>query len=163
MTTWQDIEALIEPGFYTGVGSRETPPEVCDRMTRAARYLADRGMTLRSGAAEGADQAFEAGAGAKEIYLPWRAFQSHKSTLYRQSEEAMELAAKFHPAWDALKMPVKRLMSRNVYQVLGLDLETPSRFVICWTKDGGASGGTGQAIRVAQAYNIPVLNLKEKI
>lgn len=46
-----------------------------------------------------------------------------------------------------------------MYQVLGYDLKTPSDMVICWTKDGGASGGTGQALRIAKDYNIPIYNL----
>ena len=52
-----------------------------------------------------------------------------------------------------------RLMARNCYQVLGKDLETPSEFIICWTKDGQATGGTGQALRIAKKNNIPVFNL----
>lgn len=31
---------------------------------------------------------------------------------------------------------------------------------ICVDKDGKANGGTGQAIRIAEYYNIPVFNLK---
>lgn len=51
-------------------------------------------------------------------------------------------------------------MSRNVYQVLGPNLDDPVEFIICWTKDGKASGGTGQAIRIANDYGVPVFNLK---
>lgn len=32
--------------------------------------------------------------------------------------------------------------------------------IICWTADGGASGGTGQAMKIARHYNIPVFNLQ---
>ena len=46
-----------------------------------------------------------------------------------------------------------------MYQVLGEDLQTPTSFIVCWTKDGKASGGTGQALRVAKKYDIPVFNL----
>ena len=35
----------------------------------------------------------------------------------------------------------------------------PSNFVVCYTPDGKASGGTGQAIRIAEYYNIPIYNL----
>lgn len=41
----------------------------------------------------------------------------------------------------------------------------PSSFVLCWTPDGEThfptqfTGGTGQAIRIANAFNIPVYNL----
>lgn len=54
-------------------------------------------------------------------------------------------------------------MSRNSYQVLEKDLNTPVEFVLCWTKDGKASGGTGQAMRIAKDKNIPIFNLKTDI
>ena len=50
-------------------------------------------------------------------------------------------------------------MGRNGYQVLGYDLKTPSKFLICWTKDGKETGGTAQAMRIAKDYKIPVYNL----
>ena len=50
-------------------------------------------------------------------------------------------------------------MARNCHQVLGQDLKTPVDFIVCWTKDGGESGGTGQALRIARDLNIPVYNL----
>ena len=58
------------------------------------------------------------------------------------------------------------MMTRNVHQILGLDLRTPTSAVICWTADGATSittedtGGTGQAIRIASDLGIPVFNLK---
>jgi hypothetical protein len=42
--------------------------------------------------------------------------------------------------------------------VLGLDLETPSKFIICWTKNGKGQGGTGQALRIAKEYGIPIFD-----
>jgi len=50
-------------------------------------------------------------------------------------------------------------MARNSYQVLGPDLATPVDFVWCWTPHGAVIGGTGQALRIAAAYEIPVFNL----
>jgi O-acetyl-ADP-ribose deacetylase (regulator of RNase III) len=46
-------------------------------------------------------------------------------------------------------------------QVLGARLDTPARFVIAWTSDGQDTGGTGQAIRIADSLGIPVLNLHD--
>ena len=63
-------------------------------------------------------------------------------------------------AGNRLSEAAMKLMSRNAYQVLGESLRNPVDFVICWTKDGKASGGTGQAIRIAQDNGIPVYNLK---
>jgi hypothetical protein len=47
-------------------------------------------------------------------------------------------------------------------QILGRWGDTPADFVVCWTKNGKASGGTGHALRIANYYNIPVFNLRNK-
>ena len=39
------------------------------------------------------------------------------------------------------------------------DLATPVNCVVCWTRDGKASGGTGQAMRFAEYLEIPIFNL----
>jgi hypothetical protein len=137
---------------YAGIGSRETPPAICGRMQQIAVWLHKHGYVLRSGGAAGADTAFAAGAGeAKEIYRPDHA-----------TPEALDLAARFHPAWDRCSAFARDLHARNGFQVLGPDLCTPSEFVVCWTKDGKASGGTGQALRIAEAYGIPIFNLHDE-
>lgn len=155
--------------FYAGIGSRQTPLPVLALMSAAAVRLAATGWTLRSGGADGADLAFEQGAGngPKEIYLPWQGFNGNSSLLYDIDDAAFELAAQYHPNWSRLKSSVRRLIARNSYQVLGRDLATPVRFVLCWTPDGiisaqgrtEASGGTGQAIAIAADRGIPVFNL----
>lgn len=145
------------PRYYTGVGSRETPQEILSIMTRIARCLKDRGYILRSGGAIGADSAFAAGAdGAVEVWRP-----EHATDL------AQEIASKYHPVWGRLNPYVRKLHGRNVFQVLGYDLSTPSEFLICWTPDGCTShaqrsiktGGTGTAISIASAYGVTVSNL----
>jgi hypothetical protein len=70
------------------------------------------------------------------------------------------LAKKFHPAYQKLSYGAKKMMHRNSNQVMGKDMNTPCDFIICWTKDGKATGGTGQAIRIATSMGIPVYNLK---
>ena len=146
--------------YYTGVGSRDTPADRRDLMTKIARFLNTLRYTLRSGGADGADLAFEAGAGVlKEIYLPWKNFNGSNSDLYNSPPEAEEIAKKFHPVWHKLKHGARALHTRNVHQVLGKDLKTPTEFVVCWTSDGKASGGTGQAMRIATHYCIPIYNL----
>lgn len=44
---------------YAGIGSRETPMEVLELMTKASAWLGTKGYTLQSGGAIGADMAFE--------------------------------------------------------------------------------------------------------
>ena len=43
--------------------------------------------------------------------------------------------------------------------LLGAKLDNPVSALICWTTDGQPTGGTGQAIRIASGYGIPVHNL----
>ena len=144
---------------YTGIGSRETPIAILAAMQRIAARLAAAGYTLRSGGAAGADTAFEQGAGGGVIYLPWPRFRGHPSPYCTVSKAAMEMASRHHPAWGVLNQRARLLHGRNVYQVLGLDLESKTDFVVCWTKGGKAQGGTGMALRVAAAHRVPVYNL----
>ena len=76
MTTEEcpSLENLISPtGCYAGIGARSTPATNCNLIEAIAETLATRGMTLRSGAAPGADMAFECGcdwANGKKRDLP---------------------------------------------------------------------------------------------
>lgn len=148
--------------YYAGIGSRETPIEILTFFTKLAKYLAKQGYILRSGGAEGSDLAFEIGCnnvnGQKEIFLPWKGFNNSNSSLILNNPKAFEIAEKYHPYWHNLKEGARKLQARNSHQVLGWDLNTPSKFIICWTKNGKGSGGTGQAIRIAKAYDIPIFD-----
>ena len=148
--------------IYAGIGSRETPEWAIGTMKRLGVYFASSGYVLRSGGATGADSAFESGCdeanGKKEIYLPWQNFENNKSDLFRLSECVVQLASEFHPHWNKCSSGARKMHSRNCYQVLGIDLETPADFIICWTK---GTGGTEQALRIAKFFNIPIFNLYE--
>lgn len=143
--------------IYTGIGSRSTPNDVLRLMTRTASRLEQLGWFLRSGGAKGADTAFELGTKTKEVYYA----KDGDNTMLQS------IASKFHPKWNILPIYVKQLMARNVLQVIGRDLNTPSHMVICWTPDGCESdstrsittGGTGLAISIADYYKIPIYNL----
>ncbi len=149
--------------YYTGIGSRKTPQDVLEMMTATAGALGVRGFILRSGGAAGADTAFEAGVTnpeGKEIYLPWPGYNGNQSPLHAPpSREALSIAATIHPAWNRCSDTVKKMHARNCHQVLGADLKTPSLFVLCWTEGGQLKGGTAQALRLADLYDIPVYNL----
>lgn len=149
--------------IYTGIGARKTPTSVCESMTYMARFMGKFGATLRSGGAGGADEAFESGCdsggGTKEIYLPYEGFRRNSSELFGSSEEARAIAASYHPAWENVGENGRDYLARNVYQVLGLDLKTPTGFIICWTDRGRIQGGTAMGLRIAPDWNIPVFNL----
>jgi hypothetical protein len=156
---------------YAGIGSRETPEDVLALIRTAAASLSARGHLLRSGHAPGADQAFELGAGSNaEIYLPWASFEARAPLTARYvqrspTSEALALAAQHHPGWLHLTQGGRALHARNCHQILGRDLNSPVRFVLCWTPDGSLdgrgrkTGGTGQALRIANALKIEVFNL----
>lgn len=154
---------MNKPLIYAGIGSRKTPSDILTRMSAAGAGLAGLGAVLRSGGAGGADQAFEAGAvqaaGKTEIYLPYKGFRGHQSELFGSTFEARQIAKEFHPNWPGLGNHGREFMARNAYQILGKDLNTPCDFVLCWTPNGKVVGGTGQALRMAAHFKIPVYNM----
>ncbi|MGA2320400.1 MAG: hypothetical protein ABSG95_06625 [Solirubrobacteraceae bacterium] len=163
---------------YAGIGSRRTPAEALATIETVAEQLARAGWTLRTGMSPGADESFYRGAlaarGRIELYLPWPGFQANARSpaeggevfaLAAPAQEAYAQAARFHPSWSKLGQDERRLRARDVHQVLGYDLASPVTLVVCWTPDAGLdgtgplAGGTGQALRIAHARGIPVLNL----
>ena len=102
-----------------------------------------------------------------ENYLPWQGFNgapiNDNRFIYVDDPDLMaaagEIARKFHPNWAACSSAARNMHRRNVFQVLGHDLKTHSHMVVCWTPRGSGSGGTGQAIRIARGYGIPVFDL----
>jgi hypothetical protein len=162
-----DLQAMPVK-IYAGIGSRETPEPILALMRAVAARLGALGWRLRTGGADGADTAFEEGAPNEmaDLFLPWPSFNGRgRSTLSRPTEQALQIAARMHPAWDRLKSHVRALLARNVHQVLGADCASPASLVLCWTSDGATrettvgTGGTGQAIRTAALYGVPVYNL----
>ena len=141
---------------YAGIGSRETPPHILMLMDRFAQHLAKLEYELHSGRAKGADKEFEKGCdkvkGKKRIWLP-----------QHTTPESLTLAAQFHPAWHRCDEYAKRLHARNGLILLGADLNTPVEFIVCWTSKALITGGTGQALRIAEAWHIRVYNLANEV
>lgn len=167
-TSWKDIKK--KSGFYAGIGSRKTPPEIAQLMTNIARHLASTGWTLRSGGAIGADTAFFDGSGQKheifcvDSYITENNFVYDPDYIPQFAHDSVDI---YHPVPSALKKNGRNLMARNCLQILGLDGVTPVDFVVCWTPDACkhhedrtiSTGGTGQAISIADTRLIPVFNL----
>jgi hypothetical protein len=165
--------------IYTGIGSREVPENVFNAMSQEAYYLAGRGYTLRSGGAKGSDAAFQWGheyyfsdedipVANQEIYIPWVNFKMEHflktdSNIIPKylNTKCMETAKDIHPAWDRCSEGAKKLHARNVCQILGNDLNTPSDFVIFYAKEvnGIVQGGTATAVNLARKYDIPTVNM----
>lgn len=117
------------------------------------------------------------------VYLPGKFFNGRSETApgmvnaatLPKAEEAIALANEVHPAGEKpgdppgkpkLKPYVLNLHARNGHQVLGRDLATHVRSILCYTPDGAkgsritsSTGGTGQALRLAHKFGIPVMNI----
>ncbi|MND53006.1 hypothetical protein D3C80_440320 [compost metagenome] len=173
--------------IYTGVGSRETPSDILALMEDIGFHLAAQGWKLRSGGAQGADQAFENGwwkfrqtqdicyqADDYVCYLPWEGYEDHYRTTHDGKNvipsmihfdveaKAEKMASEIHPAWEACKQGARKMHTRNVFQVLGHTLDQPSKMLIAWTKLSGSGlpkGGTATAIALAKANGIQTFNL----
>lgn len=152
--------------FYAGIGSRETPKSLREDIMDLSSMLESLGFWLRSGGAEGADLFFESGVVENaQIWVPWQSFnekqrfEKHTYKVIGASDREANLSVnKYHPNGMNLRDGARKLMARNYRQVIGKD-EPNSEFIICWTEGGLVTGGTAQAIRIAQDFKIPVYNL----
>lgn len=177
---------------YTGIGSRETPPEILELMSDIAFKLTKLGWYGRSGSADGADLAFESGFNKARIagissggftgYLPWNGFNGfHEDAnhfIKGNCKVAAKIASELHPAWNAtrrdgkpvLSRGAKALHTRNIYQVLGNDLRTPSSLCIFYAtplSNGQVSGGTNTAVQLciknhARCHNLYIKEVADK-
>jgi len=186
----EDIENFR--GYYTGVGSRETPLHVLFLMSKIAMIFEKKGFILRSGCATGADAAFEDALEypdrTAEIYIPNEDFPINMGTtkkahylipmeihgkgsrgLYRQAMRLIH-EKKIHKAWENCSGKTIDLHNRNMFQVLGVDLKTKSNFTICYTSGGekvyadtkNGTGGTATAINASDIFGLEVFNLGKK-
>ena len=123
-----------------------------------------------------------------EIYLPWKDFNGRDSSVsgyytlpwMDNKQQAVNIASEIHPKWSLdlkvesgeipkpknwkpMKQGAKHLHTGNVYQLLGQDLNTPSRFVICYAepqgKKGHVKGGTGTAVKLGIDNGVEIINL----
>ncbi|MDB4330132.1 hypothetical protein N9948_00170 [bacterium] len=151
--------------FYTGVGSRNAPPEILSLMAKYASILEGWDYVLRTGDAKGSDKSFSKGVKNSKNKIVLKSNDA-KPWAYDYVCECMPID---RPKYDApggylsWKPYVKGLLARNMMQVLGINGEEPSQFLICWTPDEDMEtslvGGTGYAIRCAKKNKIPVFNL----
>lgn len=171
------IKEFKEGNIITFVGSRKTPTRVVDEYQNLAQILVENGCIVRSGNAQGFDQTIaKVPVENREIYLPYANFgtqlKNYQNVFVPKTEfanwnEAVSIVKKLHPNKNLTDIQLLYL-ARDVYQVLGKDLQTPSDLIICWTEDGASqpheltrkTGGTAMALRVAFHYNIPVMNIK---
>ena len=161
--------------YYAGIGARSTPKKIQAIMTLLASRLEQEGWILRSGGADGADSAFERGIrnpqANAQIYLPDNYFKRRTAGQQPQflnyqslpgAQQAMATVQQYHPAPHRLSDYARHLMARNAMQLLGPDMRTPSKLIVAYTEDGKTIGGTGQALRMGNTYQIPIRNLGDE-
>lgn len=164
--------------IVTGIGSRpkgipsEALPYILSNLLDIASVANKNGWTLRSGGADGMDTFFEDVWNVnKEIYLPYQGFNRHfdgfnGSILVEDPTilaMAGSIAASVHPIWKRLNKQAKEFHTRNVFQVLGADLTTPSDLCIFYARidsDGEVEGGTRTAVELCKQNGIATYNLR---
>ncbi|MFP3556444.1 hypothetical protein SB861_37875 [Paraburkholderia sp. SIMBA_049] len=149
---------------YAGIGPRQTPSDVCMMMANVGAQLDSQGWMIRSGHAQGADQAWACRhrPQMREIYLPWNRFNNGGGEGFHVSpntDALVTVARVTHPGWDRLSDGSRKLMMRNVSIILGPELNDPVKFVAYWAEQRTAQGGTGNAVRLASLYGIPSFNI----
>lgn len=157
----------IPQKYYSGIGSRKTPTEICLILSQIGKKLQNR-LILRSGAAKGADSAFEQYVRSenKIIYKPQEFDQSIENLGFctQELESILDKGVKL----KNMRPFVRLLLLRDMNQVLGDPKNgwKKSEFLICWTPTEDYSlkdaGGSRYAIRCALKHGIRVHNLVNK-
>lgn len=172
-------------GYITIIGSRSIPDTHSQMLSDIGCIQTSRRYCIRSGGAAGSDEAGHQGALRSprfaevgvEIYLPWNGFKREGlDTLYHDPSKGIFDASRFHNieaakaiafhargSWNGLGRGGIGLHTRNAYQPLGMNLDTPSETVVCYAepvgKGGGVKGGTNTAVRIALNHAIRVINI----
>lgn len=158
---------------YIGIGDKTTPPAIIDRIKEIGSKLSDKGYILRTPGFTDAEKAFESSTENKEIYLPWKKASTEglniddKDKVFRYSKDIPEIARKIVPVYENLPIAPKAMIDRDIAMVLGKDLRSPVKFVLCWTPDGAEklsektmkTGFIGTIITLCTIVKIPVFNL----
>lgn len=173
-----------QSGFVTLIGSTELTEYEWTLCSALGYYITEKGFSMRSGRAPGADQAFQNGAERfmatgdhirdHQIFLPWKSFEhdnaftsNHWAYSNYTPEEigrANEICATVHPVWGVLTSGQRAFHTRNVFQSLGLNCNEPSDFLICCAAENKKTqlpmGGSRTAFKIAQDHGTPCLNIR---
>lgn len=111
----------------------------------------------------------------REIFLPYRGYEGHQDDAYYEYDHALKSRivgfiknSKLGERFDKVQNPylMKDYIVR-VYQLLGIKLNQPSKFMVCWSPDGARtskevdfdSGHISISICLSEILNIQVFNL----
>lgn len=162
---------------YAAIGSRSLSPLQIALCRKVGVVMAQKGWTLHTGAAQGADQAYAVGAltagGRVMLHLPWDTYERkwvaearsrfpskvrsqavESSPHYHKAESSVFV---FHPAAEHLSRSVILLHARNYNIICPSGDDQAVGFVVAFP--GPRGGGTIQGVRVADCLGVPVVRL----
>lgn len=146
--------------IFTGIGARTIPSNIFSLLCSIGILLRNNNWVCRTGTARGSDMAFRASYEARPANLEVYATEDILHNKYGNADLAKRIVRNYHPCYDEIKYDFcQALLARNVYQILGSDLNTPSEIVFCYTENGLVQGGSSIVLRIAQHYGIPIVNL----
>lgn len=170
--------------FVAIVGSREAPTEALTMARDLGRALTDRGIAVSSGDADGMDLAgYEGAVTSPSFDLVGARIFLHKSPVHYKTrppryaderiffnasrfhnwEQAQALAFEARGSFEGLYEGGIALHTRNAYQILLDDLQSPVGAAVYWArpvgKKGNVKGGTNTAVQLARRFNVPSTNL----
>lgn len=174
--------------IMTIIGTRKDIPSHVEQLfVELIRHYNTKNYLVRSGAAKGVDSYAIKYATNVISYLPKDYFNGYSPKNDTQTHKfiplsllnttivktAYHIATLAHSDWSrVLGIQDKKIRefailahTRNVFQVLGHDLKTPSNAVIAYSrldKQGNPTGGTATAINIAKMYDIKVFNLADE-
>lgn len=156
--------------YYTVAGSRKTPVAVLETMRQVAKALDYSGYVLRTCASHGpgliAYGASQEATGLGQRWVPWLGFDGHFESIHLPDREHFRLAQALRNDWHILPNATQAMKACNVAELLGVGLDQPSRFLLCYSACAAQSpqeltrhsGATGELIRLADYLEIPVVN-----
>jgi hypothetical protein len=181
----QTLKELWEENYmkptttYAGAGSKDAPEDVQKVMQETGKRFHEKGWVLRSGGEGDPEKGFMmmySRLTKTRIFLPFDGYNSWVDTdrdcgctAVGENMAARELA-RAGPGFDDLDATFTLKRTRDVCRVLGKDLRSPARRVICWTPDGAETASdcgpitdsSYMVIRLATRFDIPVDNLSNE-
>lgn len=165
-------ENNMPKGFITVIGSRNITEKEKERLYKLAKVYHDRGYTLRSGGAHGADSIVNEFQNV-EIIIPWNGFNGLRHdgrrifelSQLKDNARAKELVIKIHPAPKKLTEGAMKLHMRNIYQITGVHgvhKRNLSKGVLYVADEhnGRVKGGTATAVHLAKKMKIKTHNIR---
>lgn len=157
---------LLKSNKIACIGSKDFRSLEDEKLCQIIGYfIASQNIHMASGNAEGCDQAYAKGANQVDEKLVHLYLVNERHNTYaiktgnqlyytKDHPEWVDIARRNYPGYGRQSEYVQNLFNRNVGIVLDSDL-----VIALPNPKKSSGGGTGHGIRIAQEFNIPVLNL----